>query len=42
MYYTKGGVGLEKLEEMPFDNFLLFLKEAERIQNLFLKDDING
>jgi len=32
MFYTKGGINLTLLENMPFDDFFLFLQEAERIQ----------
>ena len=39
MYYTKGGISLSKLEEMPFNQFLLFLEEAFRVQELQQKEN---
>lgn len=35
MYYTKGGISLDKLECMPFNRFEKYLKEALRIQKEF-------
>ena len=32
MYYTKGGLQQERLESMPFDDFMLYVEEANRIQ----------
>ena len=34
MYYTKGGMDLRTLEEIPFQDFLLYVTEAKRIENL--------
>jgi len=34
MYYSKGGLNLTMLENMDLSYFHLFLKEAERIQEL--------
>lgn len=42
MYYTKGGMNYETLFKMPFDDFLLYVKEATRIQTEFNKEDTNG
>ena len=39
MYYTKGGLQQERLESIPFDDFTLYVEEANRIQELQNEDN---
>lgn len=34
MYYTKGGVTLKELKNLPFNEYEMFVKEALRLQKL--------
>ena len=38
MFYSKGGIPLEKIERIPFDEYLIFLKEALKIQEILTKE----
>lgn len=42
MYYLKGGLSKKELEEMPFREYELFLKEVIKIQEILTKEEKNG
>jgi hypothetical protein len=41
MHYTKGGLSIDELDHIPFDEFRMWVGEAVRIQNMILKNQ-NG